>query len=206
MAKKNNISINQRIPLAILEVALISYLNNDYSNEYITEQLKLDFGGENRLKKALAIVNKIILKSPLDGFIIANKDLLLPALKNTTDRNIILIALLNAAYPFSFDVLRTFGKYFSVQDTINTASIIKAISNIYGGNRATENGIYSVVPMFVEANFFQRERIGVYSFSEKQRPLTEVSLKVFQESLKLYVPHFNDSVHFGEPYLYFIKY
>ena len=56
-----SIDINQRIPLYALEVALNSYLTNNYSNDYILEQLRLDFQGENRLKKALRIVNKIVI-------------------------------------------------------------------------------------------------------------------------------------------------
>ena len=55
-----SIDINQRIPLDTLYAALESYLNGSYSNDYILEQLRLEFEGENRLKKALRIVNKII--------------------------------------------------------------------------------------------------------------------------------------------------
>lgn len=52
--------INQRIPLDTLFVALESYLDGNYSDDYILEQLRLEFKGENRLKKALRIVNKIV--------------------------------------------------------------------------------------------------------------------------------------------------
>lgn len=201
---ERSISINQRIPLATLEIALISYLENNYSNEYIIEQLRLEFDGENRIKKALDIIGKMILRSPIDKFIVSNKDALLAALKNKADRNIILIALLNAAYPFSFDVLRTFGKYFSVQSNINTSAIIKTVSLLYGGNRSTENAIYSVVPMFIEANLFQRKKMGVYSFDEKQNLISEISRSIYKESLKLFIPHFDNSLQIRDPYFYFI--
>jgi len=46
-----SIDINQRIPLHTLYAALESFLNGSYSNEYILEQLRLEFNGENRLKK-----------------------------------------------------------------------------------------------------------------------------------------------------------
>ena len=65
---KLSIDINQRIPLDVLEVALNTFLSGNYSNEYVIEQLRLEFDGENRLKKALRIVNKIIIKSPLKDF------------------------------------------------------------------------------------------------------------------------------------------
>ena len=54
-----SIDINQRIPLDTLYAALEAYLNGSYTNDYVLEQLRLEFEGENRLKKALRIVNKI---------------------------------------------------------------------------------------------------------------------------------------------------
>lgn len=181
---KKSIDINQRIPLDTLDIALRSYLDGSYSNEYILEQLSLSFDGENRLKKALRIVNKIIPKNPIISILDNNKQALAPVLKRKTDRNIILIALLNSAFPFSYDVLRFFGKFFSVQDVINADTIKKNISAIYGSNRATENGIYSVVPMFLEAGFFSRPSNGLYKFSETIVPSSELTILIYEESFK----------------------
>lgn len=180
-----SIDINQRIPLDALYAALESHLNGSYSSEYILEQLRLEFEGENRLKKALRIVNKIIAKNPLINFINENKNEIEIAIKRKTDRDIICIALLNAAFPFSFDVLKTFGKYFAVQDIINTETVKKPISNIYGGNRATENGLYSVVPMFIEANFFSRPKIGIYKANEKLKYSFTVTKDIYFQSFKV---------------------
>lgn len=179
-----SIDINQRIPLDTLHAALESYLKNNYSTDYIVEQLQLDFEGDNRIKKAIRIINKIILKSPLLDIITNNKEEILSAVKRKTDRDIICIALLNAAFPFSFDVLKTFGKYFSVQDIINTETVKKPISNIYGGNRATENGMYSVIPMFIEANFFERPKSGLYKFNNKLKTSFSISKLLYLESYK----------------------
>jgi hypothetical protein len=180
-----SIDINQRIPLDTLHAALESYLKNNYSTDYIVEQLQLDFEGDNRIKKAIRIINKIILKSPLLDIITNNKEEILSAVKRKTDRDIICIALLNAAFPFSFDVLKTFGKYFSVQDIINTETVKKPISNIYGGNRATENGMYSVIPMFIEANFFERPKYGLYQFNNKLKTSFSISKLLYLESYKI---------------------
>ena len=180
-----SIDINQRIPLDTLYAGLEAYLNDDYSNEYIIEQLKLEFQGENRLKKALRIVNKIIIKSPIIDFIDNNKDNLKLVIKKKADRNVVLIALLNAAFPFSFDVLKVFGKYFSVQEIINAETIKKSISSVYGGNRATENGIYSVVPMFIEAGFFSRPKQGIYEFKESLPISNKLTYEIYVESFKL---------------------
>jgi hypothetical protein len=179
------IDINQRIPLDTLYAALESYLNDQYSNEYILEQLTLEFEGENRLKKALRIVNKIIPKNPLIEFVEEHKKEIKNAIKKKADRDVILIALLNSAFPFSFEVLKTIGKYFSVQDIINSETIKKPITNVYGGNRATENGIYSVVPMFIEAGFFTRSKQGVYEISNKPTNISPIAKKIYIESFKL---------------------
>jgi hypothetical protein len=180
------IDINQRIPLETLHAGLVAYLNDDYSNEYVMEQLRLEYSGENRLKKALRIVNRIIPKNPLLPLINDNKDAIKLAIKNKQDRNIILIALLNSAFPFSYDVLTTFGKYFAVQEIINTDTVKKSISNVYGGNRATENGIYSVVPMFLEAGFFDRPKQGIYQWHKKLIPNTKITENIYLESFKLH--------------------
>lgn len=203
---KLSIDINQRIPLDVLEVALNTFLSGNYSNDYIIEQLRMEFDGENRLKKALRIVNKIITKSPLNDFLLQNKEEVIMAIKKKEERNLILIALLNSAFPFSFFVLKTFGKYFSVQDEINSEIIKKAISNVYGGNRATENGIYSVVPMFLEANIFKRPSTGIYMFENKLNVSLNISKRIFIKSFLL-----NNGIkdieefHYRDPYFIFIN-
>lgn len=199
-----SIDINQRIPIDTLYVALQSYLNGSYSNEYILEQLRLEFDGENRLKKALRIVNKIILKNPLTGLLTEYKSEIENAIKIKADRDVIIIALLNSAFPFSFEVLRTFGKYFTVQDIINTETVKKPISNIYGGNRATENGLYSVVPMFIEAGFFKRPKAGVYERNEALKVISPISQKLYFASFQTHMTVFDDSQSL-DPYFLFIS-
>lgn len=180
--KNSSIDINQRIPLFILEVGLQSFLEGTYSNEYIQEQLALEYSGENRIKKGLRIVNKIIKNNPANAFILEHKDQIQIALRNKFDKPVLLIALLNLAFPFSFDVLRHFGKFFSVQDLVNSATIKRDISGIYGGNRATENGLYSVIPMFIEANLFNRPRTGLYEFKEESIITQAVTLALIKMS------------------------
>ena len=179
-----SIDINQRIPLDTLYAAFESYLDGNYSNDYVLEQLRLEFEGENRLKKAQRIVSKIIQRNPSNDFIIENKAELKNAIKNKVDRDVILIALLNSAFVFSFDLLRIFGKYFSVQEIINRETVSKQVSNIYGGNRATENAIDSVVPMFIEAGFFTRHKAGLYECKSKLTLSSKVTKKLYIESFK----------------------
>src|SRR5690606_16252929 len=124
--------INQRLPLDILEIALVSHLKDDYSKEYIMEQLAVEFEGGNRLKKAFDLVNKAILYNPLESLITQKKDLVLTALKKREDRNTILISIVNSTFPFSFDTLSAFGKFFNVQEIISTEAIKKIVAAKYG--------------------------------------------------------------------------
>lgn len=201
-----SIDINQRIPLETLYAALEAYLNDNYSNEYIMEQLRLEYKGENRLKKALRIVNKMIINNPEIEFIESKKELIRKAIRSKNDRNLILISLLNIAFPFSFDVLNNFAKIFSVQTMVNSDTIKKGISKTYGGNRATENGIYSVVPMFLEASLFNRPKQGLYAF-EKPINLNSVIAKEFYD--KSYIYNNSAKVYeinkYQDPYFLFVN-
>lgn len=179
-----SIDINQRIPLDTLYAALESYLNGNYSEDYILEQLRLEFKGENRLKKSLRIVHKIILRNPLLEFIEENKQSIKQAIKKKHDRNLILISLLNSSFAFSFDTLQLLGKYLSVQDLVNREIIKKALASVYGGNRATENAIDSVIPMFIEAGFLKRPTLGVYQHNADFQISTAISKQIFIESFK----------------------
>ena len=181
---KNTIDINQRIPLHVLHTALVEFLNGNYSDEYVLEQLRLDFDGENRLKKALRIVNKTVPKNPIIQLAIDNKEELNQALKRKGDRNLILIALFNVAFPFSYQTLRFFAKFFAVQDVVNSELIKKSLTNLYGGNRATENGMYSVVPMFVEAQLINRIKTGVYKMADTPVAYSPITIRIFEESFK----------------------
>ena len=178
----NYVDINQRIPLDILKVALQSYLDGTYTNDYIMEQLRMEYEGENRLRKSLRIVNKIVKRNPIVHLVEENKVKVQAAIKSKNDCNLILLSLLNSAFPFSFDVLRIMGKFFSVQDVINAETIKKNVSNIYGGNRATENGIYSVVPMFLEAGIIKRPKQGIYEFEGVLNYSTKIAREIFVES------------------------
>lgn len=180
-----SIDINQRIPLDTLYAALDSFLNGTYSDDYIMEQLTLEFKGENRLKKSLRIVNKVILRNPLRTFLEENKDSIKQAIKKKHDRNAILIALLNSSFPFSFDTLQFLGKYLAVQDLVNIETIKKSLASVYGGNRATENAFYSVIPMFIEAGLINRPTRGVYQRNPDFHISFIVSKQILIESFKM---------------------
>lgn len=183
--KNKPIDINQRIPLETLHVALESYLNDTYSDDYILEQLRLHFSGENRLKKSLRIVKKIVSNNPIIELVNSNKAEILSALKSKTDRNVILIALLNSSFIFSYDVLSILGKLFKVQEIVNREALTKEVSKIYGSNRALPIAIDSVIPMYLEAGFFIRPKPGLYHFLGKINITNEITHKIYIESYKV---------------------
>jgi hypothetical protein len=202
----SQIDINQRIPLSILEIALKAFLVNDYNTEYLLEQLAFEYSGQNRIAKALRIVNKIILKNPLTPILLDNKQEILNALKHKGDRSVILIAMLNSAYSFSFDTLNIFAKYFQVQTFINTELIKKESMNKYGSNRSTQNGLYSVIPMFLEAEFFLRTKPGLYQTKEKLIIQSKIANKLYLQSFILNNSLLQDSeIIIHEPYFAMVE-
>lgn len=199
------VDINQRIPLDTLETALISFLKGEYDENYVLEQLRLDYSGENRLKKSLRIVGKIVTKSPLSDVLIEQSSIIQVALKQRQDRDVILIALLNAAFSFSFDTFEFLTRIFHAQPLVNSDTVIKAMSKIYGGNRSTENAVYSVMPMFLESGMLERSRIGVYKSTGPITVLNEVSSLLYKHS---YAVHNRTDVQSLEnnlsPYIAFV--
>lgn len=207
MADKKEIGINQRIPLHVLEAGLVAFLNGSYSSDYIAEQLRLDFEGENRIAKVVVRVDKTIPNSPLADYLLEHKAAILNALKNKSDRNIILMALVNAAYPFCFKVTQLFGRFFKVQDIINTELIRSSISKEYGSNRSTHNGLYSSIPMLLEAGFFSRPRPGIYEPLPPLQIQHQVSRDIYLKSFQLNMPGYysNGVGEWGDPYFGFVE-
>lgn len=176
------IGINQRIPLQILELALRSYLNGNYDEEYIIEQLQLDFDGENRIRKALDITNKIIRNNPIITQVEDEKERILSALKRENDRNLILTALACTAFPFYYEVLKEFARFLKVQEVVNTDLIKKTMASRYGSNRSMENGLYCVIPMLIEAEIIERPKQGIYSKTPAME-YSPTSIRVFEAAI-----------------------
>lgn len=203
----SKIDINQRIPLSILEIALKDFLEEKYNPDYLCEQLAYEYKGENRIKKALQHITKIITKNPLLEEILSNKEEVLNALKNKGDKSVILIAMVNATFPFAFDTLNLFAKYFQVQEYINWDLVQKEIKNKYGSNRSTVNALYSVIPMLLEADFFLRAKQGLYQTKEKLIIQSQIANKLYLHSFILNNSLLQDSkIIIHEPYFSMVDY
>lgn len=200
------IDINQRIPLDTLHVGLEGFLRGNYDEDYVLEQLRLEFSGENRLKKSVRIVNKIIPENPLSDVVLSNKTEIKNALKLKSERNVILISLLNSAFVFSFDTLQLLGKFFSVQELVNRQVIKKSLASIYGGNRATDNAIDSVIPMFIEAGLIARQSLGVYQRNTDLKITSSITADLYIQSYEVH-NHYERLVEYQlrDPYFQFLE-
>ncbi len=202
----SKIDINQRIPLSILEIALKDFLQDKYNPDYLCEQLSYEYKGANRIKKALQHITKIVTKNPLLNEILSNKEEVLNAFKNKGDKSVILIAMVNATFPFAFDTLNLFARYFQVQDYINWDLVQKEIKNKYGSNRSTENALYSVIPMFLEADLFLRTKPGLYQAKDKIIIRSKIAQKLYSQSFILNNPLLQDSeIIIHEPYFALVE-
>ena len=200
-----SVKIDQLVDLEVFELALTDYLNGCYSEEYITEQLRINISGENRIKKGLRIVNKVIRDSPIDRLLINNKEEILNAMNNN-DKRIIIVSLLNSSYSFSFYLLRIFGKFFNVQDIVNIKVIQKEISKVYGGNRVAINGIYCVGPIFEKAGIYIKAGMGLYQFNGAIPISSNIAKDLFIQSFRINmnITDVND-INRLDPYFTFIQ-
>ena len=181
------IGINQRIPIHILELALCAVLQDDASSEYFSELVATEYKGENRIKKAVSVVNKLTIRNPLFGYLHEHADAVLAAMKNKHDRPLLFGAVICAAYPFGFDTLSIMGKYFHVQQQVNTNLITQRMASKYGSNRSLPNALYCVLPMFIEAGLLNRPVAGIYEAIRQER-YSEFTLSLYRKAFVINNP------------------
>ena len=195
------IGINQRIPIEAIELAVKAVLEDRYDNEYAAELARMEYSGENRIKKAVNIINRLTKNNVLMPFLKENERKVKMALKNPNDRGMICIALVNAAYPFCYDVTALLGKYFHAQKEIGSPLITSKLSAKYGTNRSLPNGLYCILPMLIEAGFMTRPRPGFYQMAHLV-PQTEIAKTIYQKSFLLNNPTLNEDYHFSNHFYF----
>lgn len=110
------IGINQRNPIEAIELAIKAVMNGSYDNDYAAELARMEYSGENRIKKAVNIINWLTkTNNTLMSFLQENKNKVMSALKYPEDKGMICIAMVNSAYPFCYDVTTVLGRYFHAQ-------------------------------------------------------------------------------------------
>ncbi len=195
------IGINQRIPIEAIELAVKAVLDGSYDNDYAAELVRMEYSGENRIKKAVNIINRLTKNNALMPFLQENKSKVMTALKLPDDRGVICIAMVNTAYPFCYDVTTVLGRYFHAQKEIGTPLITSKLSAKYGTNRSLPNGLYCILPMLIEAGFITRPRAGIYQINHLV-PQTDIARVVYQKSFLANNPTLNEDYHFSNHFYF----
>ncbi len=184
---KVEIGINQRIPISILEMALVATLNEESSPEYFTELAQTEYDGENRIKKAVSVMNRLTVRNAILPYLKEHKDDILLALRDKNDKALILSAVINSAYSFGYDTASTLGKYFHVQDQVTRDFIVSKMATKYGSNRSLENALSCVLPMFIEAGILMRPKVGFYEI-RKIEHCNEIAINTYRKSFYINNP------------------
>lgn len=165
---EKNVGISQRISINVMETAIKACLDGSFTSEYAADLAAGEYQGANRINKARSIIGKLTQRNPLYPFIEERKEEYLTAIKYGGDRAIIYTALINAAYGFGYDAMVILGKFFHVQDEVSTGLIVNRMSSMYASNRSLKNGLYCIMPMYIEAGLINRQKVGVYTKRENE--------------------------------------
>jgi hypothetical protein len=202
---KQDIGINQRIPMNVLELALLSALQGNASAEYYRELASIEYSGQNRITKAVSVINRLTIKNPILPYLIDNKTAVESMLRSKTDRPLLLTAVICSAYSFSYDLVSLLGKYFHAQEYVTTDFIKQKMAAKYGSNRSLPNALYCILPMLIEAQILDRPESGVYK-PIKITKATENALNVFKKSFLLNNPMLTERDNIeSNSYFEFIK-
>jgi hypothetical protein len=163
---EKTVGINQRIGINVMEMAIKAALDGIFTPEYAADLAAGEYQGANRINKARSIIGKLTQRNPLYPYIEEHKTGFLSAIKHPGDRAIIYSALINATYGFGYDAMVVLGKFFHVQEQVSTALIVSRMSSMYASNRSLPNGLYCVMPMYIEAGLINRPKTGVYTKNE----------------------------------------
>lgn len=182
---EKTVGINQRIGINVMEMAIKAALDGIFTPEYAADLAAGEYQGANRINKARSIIGKLTQRNPLYPYIEEHKTEFLSAIKHPGDRAIIYSALINATYGFGYDAMLVLGKFFHVQEQVSTALIVSRMSSMYASNRSLPNGLYCVMPMYIEAGLINRP---------KTRSIPKTSMKFQRHLLVNYIRNHSSSI------------
>lgn len=202
------LGMNKRMPLDILYLAVEQELRGIDDYDKIDETIRAQFQGENRAINTLKQIRSTVRNSPIHDFLIEHKDELLLAMKNKTDRNLILTAITSARFSFFYHVLGILGKQFRIQDDVSIDLLKRLVAVKYGSNKSVENKLYIALPQMVEACLFSRPKVGLYVFSEPLPAEHKITFALWKECYFANEPLANreSEDYIFHPYFRFIKY
>lgn len=200
------VGISQRISIKIIEQAMDAALSGSFTPELAADLAATEFNGPNRIKKAQAFIGHFTQRNPLFGFVKEHEQEYCIALHHKDDRTIIFVALINATYEFGYDITSILGKFFHVQDEVTTKLITSKLSTKYCNNRSLPNGMNCILPMYIEAGFINRPKIGVFTKNTLSLS-SSFARKLYEKSFAVHNPMLEESIiqELEHPYFEFIK-
>ena len=184
---KQDIGINQRIPMNILELALLAELQGNATGEYFRELASTEYNGQNRIGKAVSVMNRLTKKNRLMPYLMEKKTEVEAMFRNQADKPLLLTAIICSAYGFGYDVVALLGKYFHAQEIVTTELIRQKMSEKYGSNRSLPNALYCILPMLIEAKLLERPETGKFK-AIRIKNATDEAKVVYQQAFLLNNP------------------
>lgn len=205
MEVKNNIGINQRIPISLLGLALNAVLKGEASSEYFRELASTEYQGRNRIGKAVTVFNRLTIKNPLNPFMMEHKEEFQSALRNSRDKAMVYTAVICSAYNFGYNALAILGKLLHVQDSVTSALLLQKLAEKYGANRSLPNALYCILPMVEEAGIILRPKPGLIE-AVRQEKYSDFALQIYKKSFLLNNPTYTETDEVeSNPYFEFIQ-
>ena len=190
---EKTVGINQRISIPIIEMAMKASLDGIFTPEYAADLAAGEYQGENRIQKARSIIGKLTLRNPLFNYIKEQRQDYFEAIKYPGDRALVFSALINATYMFGYDAMCILGKLLHVQERVSTQVIVNRMSSIYASNRSLPNGLYCIMPMYIEAGLLSRPVTGIYTKNELDIK-TEFARNIYKKSFFVNNPMLDEDV------------
>lgn len=202
MEKK--VGINQRISISVMEMAMKAAIDGTFSPEYAADLAAGEYQGTNRINKARSIIGKLTRRNPLFQYIKEHEHDYLRAVKYKGDKAIIHSALINSAYEFGYDAMTILGKYFHVQEQVTSQLIISKMSSMYASNRSLPNGLYCIMPMYIEAGIINRPKMGIYTKNDIEI-VTIFAHELYRKSFLINNPILEEDKDYSKhPYFEFV--
>lgn len=198
-------AIQQGIPSAELEMALIAWIDGEYSFEYAHEIAARLSTGEARQNKIVTTLNALILRNPLMTYLEPNKEQVRQLLRDRCSRPLLFTAITCSAFCFAYDVTSIMGKYFHAEEQLAKGFIRQKVSIIYGSNRMVDIALKAVIPMLVDFGMIDTPEIGIYTL-HRQNKFSDAALSIYKRSFLLNNPNFNDKDDYmTNSYFEFVK-
>jgi hypothetical protein len=164
-SKGKYIGLNQRIPFEVLDSAIQYYLTNGpVPKDFILERMKEHTSGENRARKAASYAAQILSRQ--EPILLKIQKVNIGQSYNSIkihDRKALCLCLICLTYPITYDLLIALSQGFKVQSQINKKFISEKVMSIYGSNRTVDIAIDALLPMIIELNTIQRDKLSLYS-------------------------------------------